>query len=84
MPLRTGSCSVGVGVGLMQPVIVLMLLFNAMLMSLVCLLFIHTGEQYSATEYDRASEDIRRTSKLAVQLAPASLRRRPIPGFDFC
>ena len=40
MPLGTGSCSVGVG--LIQPMIVCMLLFNAVSMSFVCVFAIHS------------------------------------------
>lgn len=60
----------GVGVGLSVPLIIRMVVFSRVSIFFVCLLWIHTGAQYSATEY---------TNEKAATLSVSVPAPHPIP-----
>ncbi len=71
MLLSTGSH--GIVVDFTIPVIILIVVFSSTSIFLVCALLIHTAAAYSATEYTKAKDDVRRVLVGAPHVIPANL-----------
>jgi hypothetical protein len=81
---RTGSHAHCNCVNFTVPGIIRRALFSCTSILLERTLFNHTGTQYSAVEYTRANEAVRKVSALALQFVPANLHTMWTRTATFC